>query len=121
MNLAPGYIQFMFIDLCPQSFYGLYDWWGILKRVFRLYWKATPVGAFCKSTKDYLDSLYIVNDTDGALGECELTWIITETLNGELVEKGSVKAEVPADSRVMVKPLRKNTEKARSGTHTNSF
>ena len=75
-----------------------------------------PVGAFAKH-KDYLDSLYIVNDTDGALGECELTWIITETLNGELVEKGSVKAEVPADSRVMVKkPLRKNTEKARSGT-----
>ena len=32
------------------------------------------------------------------------------------MEKGSVKAEVPADRRVMVKTLRKNTEKARSGT-----
>ena len=70
------------------------------------------MGVFSKH-KDYLDSLYIVNDTDGALGECELTWIITETLNGELVEKGSVKAEVPADSRVMVKTFEKEYGKGK--------
>ncbi len=23
-----GYVQFMFRDLCPQSFYGVLDWWG---------------------------------------------------------------------------------------------
>lgn len=102
-----GYIQFMFIDLCPQSFYGLYDWWGIPKKGLQAILESNaPVGAFAKH-KDYLDSLYIVNDTDGTLGECELTWIITETLKGELVEKGSVKAEVPADSRVMVKTFEK--------------
>lgn len=27
-----GYIQFLFNDLCPQSFYGLYDWWGWPKK-----------------------------------------------------------------------------------------
>ena len=108
-----GYIQFMFIDLCPQSFYGLYDWWGIPKKGLQAILESNaPVGAFAKH-KDYLDSLYIVNDTDGALGECELTWIITETLNGELVEKGSVKAEVPADSRVMVKTFEKEYGKGK--------
>ena len=81
----------MFIDLCPQSFYGLYDWWGIPKKGLQAILESNaPVGVFAKH-KDYLDSLYIVNDTDGALGECELTWIITETLNGELVEKGVLK------------------------------
>ena len=43
----------------------------------------------------------------------DLTWIITETLNGELVEKGSVKAEVPADSRVMVKTFEKEYGKGK--------
>ena len=108
-----GYVQFMFIDLCPQSFYGLYDWWGIPKKGLQAILESNaPVGVFAKH-KDHLDSLYIVNDTDGALGECELTWIITETLNGELVEKGSVKAEVPADSRVMVKTFEKEYGKGK--------
>ena len=81
----------MFIDLCPQSFYGLYDWWGIPKKGSSGYTgKQRTSGVFAKH-KDYLDSLYIVNDTDGALGECELTWIITETLNGELVEREVLK------------------------------
>ena len=108
-----GYVQFMFIDLCPQSFYGLYDWWGIPKKGLQAILESNaPVGVLAKH-KDHLDSLYIVNDTDGALGECELTWIITETLNGELVEKGSVKAEVPADSRVMVKTFEKEYGKGK--------
>jgi len=26
-----GYFQFMWIDLSPQSFYGIYDYWGNAK------------------------------------------------------------------------------------------
>ena len=61
-----------------------------------------PVGVFAKH-KDYLDSLYIVNDTHEDLGQCELTWIITEAFSGNLVEKGTVTAEIQADSCIKAK------------------
>ena len=69
----------MFIDLCPQSFYGLYDWWGIPKKGLQAILESNaPVGAFAKH-KDHLDSLYIVNDTDRSeerrVGkECRSRW-----------------------------------------------
>lgn len=98
-----GYVQFMFIDLCPQSFYGLYDWWGIPKKGLQAMLESNaPVGVFAKH-KDYLDSLYIVNDTYEDLGQCELTWIITEAFSGNLVEKGTVTAEIQADSCIKAK------------------
>ena len=98
-----GYVQFMFIDLCPQSFYGLYDWWGIPKKGLQAMLESNaPVGVFAKH-KDYLDSLYIVNDTHEDLGQCELTWIITEAFSGNLVEKGTVTAEIQADSCIKAK------------------
>lgn len=93
-----GYVQFMFIDLCPQSFYGLYDWWGIPKKGLQAMLESNgPVGIFAKY-RDTLDGLYAVNDSDKRYEECELFWVITETESGDIIAQESVKIQMEPDS-----------------------
>lgn len=41
----------MFIDLSPQSFYGVYDWWGVPKRVLNALLESNqPVVAVIEQT-----------------------------------------------------------------------
>ena len=93
-----GYVQFMFIDLCPQSFYGLYDWWGIPKKGLQAMLESnSPVGVFAKY-RDVLDGLYAVNDTDKKYEDCEVFWVITETESGNVVEHNNGKIHMEPDS-----------------------
>lgn len=93
-----GYVQFMFIDLCPQSFYGLYDWWGIPKKGLQAMLESnSPVGIFAKY-RDALDGIYAVNDTDKKYEDCEVFWVITETEGGDVVEQGTIKICMEPDS-----------------------
>ena len=93
-----GYVQFMFIDLCPQSFYGLYDWWGIPKKGLQAMLESNgPVGIFAKY-RDTLDGLYAVNDSDKRYEECEVFWVITETESGNIIAQESVKIQMEPDS-----------------------
>lgn len=93
-----GYVQFMFIDLCPQSFYGLYDWWGIPKKGLQAMLESnSPVGIFAKY-RDALDGIYAVNDTDKKYEDCEVFWVITETKGGNVVGQGAEKIHMEPDS-----------------------
>ena len=93
-----GYVQFMFIDLCPQSFYGLYDWWGIPKKGLQAMLESnSPVGIFAKY-RDALDGIYAVNDTDKKYEDCEVSWVITESKGRDMVEQGTKKIHMEPDS-----------------------
>ena len=88
----------MFIDLCPQSFYGLYDWWGIPKKGLQAMLESnSPVGIFAKY-RDSLDGIYAVNDTDKKYEDCEVSWVITESKGGDVVEQGAQKIHMEPDS-----------------------
>lgn len=95
-----GYIQFMFIDLCPQSFYGIYDWWGIPKKGLQAMLESNrPVGIFAKY-KDKLDAVYVVNDTEDAFRNCTVQWALTIAETGEVVKQGRKIISIEEDSIV---------------------
>lgn len=97
-NPCSGYVQFMFIDLCPQSFYGLYDWWGIPKKGLQAMLESNaPVGIFAKY-RDTLDGIYAVNDTAKRYEDCEVRWVITETESKKIVVENTVKIQINPDS-----------------------
>jgi beta-mannosidase len=67
-----GYFQFMFIDLCPQSFYGVYDYYGVEKEGLKALFESNqPLGVFWKE-KDTSCIIYAVNDTPLSLPGCAL-------------------------------------------------
>ena len=96
-----GYFQFMFIDLSPQSFYGLYDWYGIPKPAEKAARESNqPVGVFMRH-KDRPESLWIANDLDYGLGLCNLSYVVTDHKN-RLVKEGAYSVEVGADCALRV-------------------
>ena len=96
-----GFVQFMFIDLSPQSFYGVYDWWGIPKTGAPAMIESNqPVGVFMEY-KDAPEALWAVNDFDYALGGCRLGYTVT-TGGGELVCEGERTVYIGADAAVRV-------------------
>lgn len=100
-----GYIQFMFIDLCPQSFYGIVDWWGMPKLAGTAMLESNqPVGVFMKYTDLKLEKVYVANDTDLDYGECTVQCIMTNH-NHETVFSGIEKINVPADCGMYVMDL----------------
>lgn len=61
-NPCSGYFQFMFIDLCPQSFYGVIDFYGIPKKGYHaLLESCKPLGLIAKQSKQGF-CIYLVND-----------------------------------------------------------
>ncbi len=96
-----GYVQFLFSDIGPTSFYGLYDWWGIPKKGLDAMLESNmPVGIFIKY-KEHLDSVYAVNDYYYSLGECEAHITITD-LSGEILYEDSKKILMTADSKIRI-------------------
>jgi hypothetical protein len=77
-----GYFQFMWIDFSPQSFYGIYDYWGVAKTeglgggLRALEESNQPIGIFMQHTT-MPRSLYAVNDTAADLGSCIARWRVT--------------------------------------------
>lgn len=57
-----GYFQFMFIDLCPQSFYGAIDFYGIPKKgYYALLESCQPLGLIAEQSKNGF-CIYLAND-----------------------------------------------------------
>lgn len=91
-----GYVQFLFSDLCLQSFYGIYDYYGNPKKgLLAMEESNMPVGVFLKH-KDKPDEIHLVNDYPYGLGECTVSWRI-EDAEGKVLNEGKTISVVPAD------------------------
>ena len=96
-----GYVQFLFSDLCPQSFYGIYDYYGVPKKgLLAMQESNMPVGVFLKH-RDRPDEIHLVNDYPYELGECTVSWRVEDRKGGVLCE-GETVADVPADCNLTV-------------------
>jgi beta-mannosidase len=100
-NPCSGYMQFMFIDLCPQSFMGIYDWRGMPKPCLHTIEQINQPVAICMKYNQKVEGLWVVNDTTEALIACRAEWIV---LNGDygIVTQGEKLIDVPADDIMKV-------------------
>jgi beta-mannosidase len=104
-----GYFHFMWIDLCPQSFYGVYDYWGRPKTDglgggLRAFDEANRPVAVVLEHLDRPQALWVVNDLPRALGACSVRWTATDE-EGSVVAAGERAIDVPADARLRVADL----------------
>ena len=107
-----GYFQFMFIDLCPQSYYGVYDWWGVPKPGLQAMMESNqPVGVFLKLV-DGGAQLWVVNDLHRDLGTQTLSWSVLDA-QGSLLASGDCAATLAADSRQKVTEFPLATDSAK--------
>lgn len=92
-----GYVQFLFNDMCPQTFYGIYDYWGLPKKGLQAVLESNmPIGIFLKF-KDKLDAIYAVNDYSYALGICRVGYSITDE-TGKVVAEDTKDIDIKEDS-----------------------
>jgi beta-mannosidase len=97
-----GYFQFMWIDFSPQSFYGVYDYWGVPKTeglgggLRAMMESNQPVGIFMEHTTKPL-ALYAVNDSLNDLENCVVRWRVTSSSN-EVVAEDSQTVPLGPDS-----------------------
>ena len=92
-----GYVQFLFNDMCPQTFYGIYDYWGLPKKGLQAVLESNmPVGIFLKF-KDKLDAICAVNDYSYALGICRVGYSITDE-TGKVVAEDAKDINIKEDS-----------------------
>lgn len=96
-----GYVQFLFNDMCPQTFYGIYDYWGLPKKGLQAVLESNmPVGIFLKF-KEQLDAVYVVNDYNYPLGNCRAGYSITDE-NGAVIAEDVKEITVEEDSLVKI-------------------
>jgi len=111
-----GYFLFMWIDFCPQSFYGVYDYWGRPKveglggGLRALEESNKPVGIFMEY-KDAPVAIHAVNDLLADLGDCWAEWLVT-TERGAEVTKGKAQVHLGPDSHARVGSLSFQVQKA---------
>jgi beta-mannosidase len=104
-----GYFIFMWIDFCPQSFYGVYDYWGRPKveglggGLLALEESNAPIGIFMEY-KDTPIALHAVNDSLVDLGDCVAEWTVT-TESGDEVTRGKSHVHLGPDSHARVASL----------------
>ena len=92
-----GYIQFLFTDIGPQSFYGLYDWWGLPKEGLKALEESNqPIGVFMEY-KDEPIAIWVVNDLLEAYKDCTVEWVVSNSSGMEIVS-GSQKIDISGDS-----------------------
>jgi len=99
-----GYFQFMFVDLCPQSFYGVLDWWGTPKKSWDALAESNqPVAVMAVREKDTSTfSLLLVNDLS-LEKKGTVTWSFHE--GGAYLAGGSLPAVAVADALTKVSEL----------------
>jgi beta-mannosidase len=97
-----GYFQFMWIDFSPQSFYGVYDYWGVPKTeglgggLRAMMESNQPIGIFMEhTTKPF--ALYAVNDSLADLGNCVSHWRVTSS-SAEVIAEDSQPVRIGPDS-----------------------
>ena len=90
----------MFIDLCPQSFYGIYDWWGVPKKGLEAILESNgQIGIFVEH-RDVLKGIWAVNDSDKSYTGCTVEWTVME---GEtVIEHHCEKCDMGPDSCIHV-------------------
>ena len=104
-----GYFLFMWIDFCPQSFYGVYDYWGLPKveglggGLRALEESNAPVGIFMEY-KDTPVAVHAVNDSLENLGDCIANWLVTAE-GGDVVAQGQAPVHLGPDSHMRVGDL----------------
>ncbi len=100
-----GYVQFLFCDIGPQSYYGLYDWWGMPKKGLQAILESNmPVGIFLKYGKDSLEGVYVVNDKIEDLQDCTVRWTI-RNMDGRSIQANEAKVTIGGDSLLKVVDL----------------
>jgi beta-mannosidase len=74
-----GYVHFMFIDLSPQSFYGVYDWWGTPKPALAALMESNqPVLAMIQQTRDAASAVWVINDSAEDFGRVCVQWRVVD-------------------------------------------
>ena len=102
-----GYFQFMWIDFSPQSFYGVYDYWGVPKAeglgggLRAMMESNQPIGIFMEHTTQPR-AFYAVNDSLTDLGDCNAHWRVTSG-SGDVVAEDSQPVRVGPDSKVKIR------------------
>lgn len=80
-----GYFQFLFTDICPQSFYGVYDFWGMPKLSLKAFEESSqPIGVFLE-LKDKPVALWAVNDTLASYPGCTVEWVVSDQTGAEVL------------------------------------
>ena len=101
-----GFFQFMWIDLCPQSFYGICDWWGLPKTEgigggLRALEESNQPVAVLLDYESRPASLWVVNDSLRGFGTCRIDWQVRDE-QGLAVSVGNRAADIGADSLAFV-------------------
>lgn len=99
-----GYVQFMFRDLCPQSFYGVLDWWGSPKEGLRALQESNqPLGVFLEHHREPV-AVWAVNDFGHPFPAVTVRWVVTGA-DGCRITDGERKVDLPPDSALPVSDL----------------
>lgn len=99
-----GYVQFMLIDLGPQSYYGVWDWWGDPKPGLNAFLESgQPVAVILAQTGAESSAIWLINDTLQSLGQVRVSWRAVS--QGVVLAEGDQALEVQADSMLQVAPL----------------
>ena len=92
-----GYFHFMFIDLCPQSGYGVYDWWGVPKPGLEaLYECNNPIGIFLKIKDGGKAVIFCANDNCYDINGLILEWIMLDK-NQNNIWSGNTNVNLTSD------------------------
>ena len=97
-----GYVQFLFSDIGPQSFYGIYDWWGLPKAGLQAMLESNmPQGIFLKYSRDHIDGVYVVNDDWEDRGQVQAEFVFTDEKDA-VIKEGARLFKLKADDLVKV-------------------
>jgi len=100
-----GYGQFLFSDMCPQSFYGVYDYYGLPKKgALAALESNQAIGVFLKFSKDHIDDIYVVNDNYEEYKNAEVTIVFTDGNNKAFINE-TIKIDIPEDGIIKVKEI----------------
>lgn len=114
-NPCGGYFQFMFTDMLPQSFFGVYDWWGLPKEGLKAFEESgRPLGVFMEYKNEPV-AIWVVNDLLQAFPGSVLKWLICDA-DGNNVAEGSKEVDIGSDSAIRVCDL---SLKLKADTHYN--
>jgi len=92
-----GFFHFMLNDLSPQSYYGIYDWWGMPKKCADAFAESNgPIGVFLKKSGNGYDML-LVNDSDETLEALDVSWRIVGP-GGVSLAGGQIRVGAAVDS-----------------------
>lgn len=101
-----GYVHFMFIDLCPQSFYGIYDWWGTPKPALEAFLESNqPVIAMIETNASKAEAIWLINDSNRDLGRVTVTWTLVDGATGSILAEGNEQVACGPDSKLLVGSL----------------